>query len=124
MLADGVTGTCAAQYDFGPFGRFTTILGGGTQSFFDFVNAGDPSNPGFPFTLGANSFGFIDVDIQSAGSTGSLAYAYTAQLADGGTVTGTVGMPVAATPEPATLALVLPGAAAVFAIRRRGSKRT
>lgn len=120
LPALGGTGTFSAQDDISPFGGFTTVAPGGASVFLDVVNTGDPQNPGFPFTLGAFSAGFFDVDVAETGATSTpMQFRYAGTLDDGSTIGGVGGVSTV-TPEPATLALVASGLAVlVLASARR-----
>jgi hypothetical protein len=111
------TGTYVAQDDLGAFGGFTAVGPAGVQLFADFLDTGDPANPGLPFTLGGGSSGTFDVEVAPA-AAGEFALVYAATLQGGGRISGAV-TPSVVIPEPAPAALLAPGALALLAAARR-----
>jgi hypothetical protein len=114
-------GSFTALDDFGPFGGFTAIGRGGTELFVDFLDTGDPANPGLPFTLGARSSGYLAVDVTPRETTAPFHFRYAGRLADGGTIEGEV-MSASVVPEPDAASLIATGLAAVGVGARRRAR--
>jgi hypothetical protein len=115
------TGTYVAQDDIGPFGGFSTVSAGGATLFINFLDSGDPENPGFPMVLGSGSTGYVEVGVSSASPTAPFAFSYGGETSEGsfeGTVSA-VPPPVTTAPEPGTGLLLISGLAAVGLINRR-----
>lgn len=124
FVAAGGTGIYTAEDEIGAFGGFTTVSTGGSRLFINFLDTGDPENPGLPFTIGAFGSGYVEVDATAtSGPLVPFAFNYMGELEGGGTITGSVGV-TSVVPEPATVILLSSGMLCLWGSYMRRRRRT
>lgn len=108
-----------------PFGGFTEIRLAGSELFIDFLDTGDPDNPGFAFYLDGGGSGYVEVALTSPEGTAPFAFRYSGGLEGGGTISGRVGGASSVVPEPSTVVLLGAGLLtfAAVGVTRRSIQR-
>jgi len=118
----GGTGSYDGQDDISPLAGFTTVNSDGSQFFIDFINTGDPMNPGFPFTVFAGNSGAFETTIDPTAlpqDSSTLQFSYQGMLGDGSRLNGIGNSPTTTTtPELPPIDLVATGLATLMFSRR------
>jgi hypothetical protein len=111
----GGVGVFSVSDDLGEYSDLSTVGAMGESVFIDFT--GGSAFP--PFTLGANSSGWIDVQVAESEAPAPFVFTYTGTLVGGEEITGTITGNVSTVPEPGTVGLLATGLIGLGLVARR-----